>query len=59
MIVVSPPTEDMGVNVDLEAILREKLQQIPLKTAVKEVVSEYKQNKNEVYELALRIKNEQ
>ena len=59
VIVVSPPTEDMGVNVDLEAILREKLQQIPLKTAVKEVVSEYKQNKNEVYELALRIKNEQ
>jgi len=59
VIVVSPPTENIGDDVDLEAVLTEKLQKMPLKTAVKEVVAEYKQNKNEVYDLALRIKNEQ
>jgi len=59
VIVVSPPTEDMKTEVDLNSIIREKLKHMPLKTVVKEVVEEYKQNKNEVYDLALRIKNEQ
>ena len=59
VIIVSPPTDNDNNEVDLVAILTEKLKSMPLKTAVKEVVVEYKQNKNEVYDLALRIKNEQ
>lgn len=59
VIIVSPPTDNDNHEVDLVAILTEKLKSMPLKTAVKEVVVEYKQNKNEVYDLALRIKNEQ
>lgn len=59
VIIVSPPTDNDNHEVDLVAILTEKLKNMPLKTAVKEVVVEYNQNKNEVYDLALRIKNEQ
>lgn len=59
VIIVSPPTDNDNHEVDLVAILTAKLKSMPLKTAVKEVVVEYKQNKNEVYDLALRIKNEQ
>ena len=59
VIIVSPPTDNNNHEVDLVAILTEKLKNMPLKTAVKEVVEEYKQNKNDIYDLALRIKNEQ
>ena len=39
--------------------INQKLQKTTLKTAVKEVADEYKFNKSQVYQLALRIKNEQ
>ncbi len=55
---VAPPTEDSYDDIDLEALLREKLIKFPLKTAVKEIVQEYKLNKNEVYRLAIKIKDE-
>lgn len=56
---VAPPTENLAPTVDVEKILRSKMKNMLLKTAVKEVVTEYKLNKNDVYKLAVKIKNEQ
>ena len=55
---IAPPSEEKIVDIDIDSILRQKLQQHPLKTAVKELVEEYKLNKNDVYSKALEIKNE-
>ena len=55
---VAPSAEEENQQeIDLDAILKEKLAKSSLKTAVKEVVETYGLNKNEVYEQALRIKN--
>ncbi len=54
---VSPATEEEKEEIDVEELLKEKLQTISLKTAVKEIVEAYGLNKNDVYEQALRIKN--
>lgn len=60
VIMIAPPLEEeKSESVDIEAILRAKLANMPLKSAVKEVVDAYGLNKNEVYDLALRIKDEQ
>lgn len=56
---VAPPTENLASTVDVEKILRSKMKNMLLKTAVKEVVTECKLNKNDVYKLAVKIKNEQ
>ena len=56
---VAPPTENLAPTVDVEKILRSKMKNMLLKTAVKEVVTECKLNKNDVYKLAVKIKNEQ
>ncbi|MFV0625970.1 MAG: 16S rRNA (cytidine(1402)-2'-O)-methyltransferase [Alphaproteobacteria bacterium] len=53
---VAPFDGDINEGLDVEKILKEKLKDSSLKDAVKEVVKEYKLNKNEVYEMALRIK---
>ena len=58
VIMVAPPSEISCNDVDVEAILRTKLSEMPLKSAVKEIVSEYRLNKNEIYELALKLKDE-
>ena len=57
---VAPPKEDeKGIaEIDVLSILRSKMDSLPLKTAVKEVVAQYGLNKNEVYALALQIKNQ-
>ena len=56
---VAPPTADEKTpETDWDSPLREKLLTQNLKTAVKEIVELYGINKNEVYERALRIKNE-
>ena len=60
VIMIAPPSENTShQEINVEEILREKLVEMPLKSAVREVVSQYGLNKNEVYERALRIKNEQ
>ena len=56
---VAPPSQTETAEIDIQALLREKLTELPLKTAVKELVGQYGLNKNEVYTLALQIKNEQ
>lgn len=60
VIMIAPPSEDeLKPALDIESLLREKMKTMPLKSAVKEVVADFGLNKNEVYELALRLKNEQ
>lgn len=60
VIMISPCLENnTNSDVNLEAIIREKLSMSPLKSVVKDIVATYGFNKNEVYDLALRIKNEQ
>ncbi len=49
--------EEIRQEIDLDAVLKDKLAKVSLKTAVKEIVETYGLNKNEVYEQALRIKN--
>ena len=55
---VAPPKEIETDKIDLNELLKQKMQNTPLKTAVAEVVAEYNLNKNEVYRLAIKIKNE-
>lgn len=57
---VAPPKEEekSAAEIDVLSILRSKMDSLPLKTAVKEVVAQYGLNKNEVYALALQIKNQ-
>lgn len=56
---VAPFEGNPNEGLDVEKILKaELLKQKSLKDAVKDVVQAYKLNKNEVYELALRLKNE-
>jgi len=60
VIMIAPPQETEATSaLDIEALLKEKMAQMPLKSAVKEMVAAYGLNKNEVYDLALRLKNEQ
>ena len=53
---VAPAEEKTQTSIDIEALLKTKLPQMSLKSAVKALVDEYHLNKNEVYELALKIK---
>lgn len=55
---IAPPNADEKEDINVEELIKEKLKQTSLKTAVKELVEEYGLNKNEVYELALKLKNE-
>lgn len=55
---VAPPAETSTREIDLEAVLTDKMSKMPLKSAVAECVKEYGLNKNEVYRLAVKLKNE-
>lgn len=59
VLMIAPSDKELPVDIDVEALLREKMAETSLKSAVKSLVETYGLNKNEVYELALRIKNEQ
>ena len=58
VVMVSPPTEDTESGFDIETELKSRLGKMSLKSAVKEVAQLTKSNKNEIYDIALRIKNE-
>lgn len=58
VLMVSPPAEKEKPYQNAEDLLRQELAQNSLKTAVRNLVEKYGFNKNEIYELALRIKNE-
>ncbi len=55
---VAPAEEKSRTPMEVEGLLREKLLQMSLKSAVKSLAENYNLNKNDVYELALKIKNE-
>lgn len=60
VIIIAPPIEKTSISTDeirrhLTALMRET----SLKTAVKEICCRYKLNKNEVYAMALEIRDEQ
>lgn len=59
VLMIAPSDEELPADIDVEALLREKMVETSLKSAVKSLVETYGLNKNEVYEQALRIKNEQ
>ena len=58
LMVAPPDTEAAAAAIDLNSVLKSKMQTMPLKTAVTEIVKAYGLNKNEVYRLAVKIKNE-
>lgn len=58
VLMIAPPAADEAELPDIEALLRAELKQSSLKSAVKKLVEQYSLNKNEVYELALKIKDE-
>ena len=58
VLMVAPPQEQEFKIADVRDILRRRLAETSLKTAVKEVCAEYNLSKNEVYALALEIKDE-
>ena len=59
VLMVAPPLPKEAEEIDLNSVLTEKMLNVPLKTAVNEVVQEYGLNKNEVYRKAVEIKNNQ
>lgn len=58
VLMITPASEKDFSDLDVEGILKQKLAEMPLKSAVKEMVASYGLNKNEIYELALKLKNE-
>ena len=58
VLMIAPPTEKEYKIEDIKEILQQRLRETSLKTAVKEICEQYKLNKNEVYNLALELKNE-
>lgn len=56
--VAPAPENNPNAGINLEALIRERLAEMSLKTVVKSIVDEFGLNKNEVYETALSIKNE-
>ena len=58
VLMIAPPAEKQNSAADVREILRMRLQETSLKTAVKEITEQYKLNKNEVYALALELKDE-
>ena len=58
VLMICPPAEKDDSILDIREILQKRLQETSLKTAVKEITEKYKLNKNEVYALALELKNE-
>lgn len=58
VVMVAPPTvKEVNID-DIRDVLRCRLKETSLKTAVKEICDAYNFNKNEIYALALELKNE-
>lgn len=56
--IVSPPEEPQYTAADIKDLLAKRLQETTLKSAVKELSEQFGLNKNDVYVLALELKNE-
>ena len=58
VIVIAPPAEKDIQDVDLNTVLTEELKHCSLKVAVKNITERYGFKRNDVYEMALQIKNQ-
>ena len=58
VIMVAPPIDEKDIDFNIEEELKSRLSEMSLKSAVKEVFELTKINKNEIYDIALRLKNE-
>ena len=58
VLMIAPPMEREYKLEDIRPLLQKRLRETSLKTAVKEICAQYGFNKNEVYDLALELKNE-
>ncbi len=59
VIIIAPPTQTATPSIpDIRPLLQQRLRETSLKTAVKEICAQYGLNKNEVYALALELKDE-
>lgn len=58
VLMIAPPENTEPQTVDIRPILQKRLAETSLKTAVKEICAQYGLNKNEVYALALELKDE-
>ena len=56
--IVAPPEEPQYAVADIKDVLAKRLQKTTLKSAVRELSEQFGLNKNEVYALALELKNE-
>lgn len=56
--IVAPPEEPLYTAADIKDLLAKRLQETTLKSAVKELSEQFGLNKNDVYALALELKNE-
>lgn len=58
VLIIAPPQEKQSSADDIKEILRKRLSETSLKTAVKEISAEYKLPKNDIYAMALELKDE-
>lgn len=58
VLIIAPPQEKKSSADDIKEILRKRLGETSLKTAVKEISAEYKLPKNDIYAMALELKDE-
>lgn len=58
VLVIAPPTESTSQDIDLNTLLTEELKHCSVKEAVKNISLKYKLKRNDVYEEALKIKNQ-
>lgn len=58
VLIIAPPQEKKSSADDIKEILRKRLGETSLKTAVKEISAEHKLPKNDVYAMALELKDE-
>lgn len=57
VLVIAPPQQEETTSYDIDKELLEELRINPLKTAVKNIVEKYNLKRNEIYEKALKLKN--
>lgn len=58
VLMIAPSQKKQTSAIDIKEILHQRLQETSLKTAVKKISAEYKLSKNDVYALALELKDE-
>lgn len=58
VLIIAPPAEQCSNDIDVEALLKAEMKNCSLKEAVKKISETYHLKRNEVYEKALKLKNQ-